>query len=240
MKVVIVENYKELSKVMFSEIKKSFMDIKEIVMNTTTGATFDGTFELLVDAVNNGEMDIENSVIMNLDEFVGPKDASYAVYSYMHSKFYDRIKFKPRVIELLDGSLDDLQKEIRRYKRILEKYPRDLQLLGLGVNGHLGANEPHTPFNKRIFLADSAESTIESTMAYSSLTRENTPTQMITLGLADIFDAKKIILGAYGMKKAMAVKAALKGPISEDCPASLLQKHSNTVVVLDKDAASLL
>src|SRR5699024_4484809 len=120
------------------------------------------------------------------------------------------------------------------------KYPRDLQILGLGVNGHLGANEPGTPFDSRLFLADSDESTIQSTMGYQNLTREEAPTQMLTLGLADMMEAKKVLLVASGERKAEAVKATIEGPINEDCPASILRAHPNAIFIIDDAAASLL
>ena len=158
----------------------------------------------------------------------------------MHKKFYDLIKSKPKFIGLLDGSVSDVQKEIDRYNEILKKYPRHLQIVGLGVNGHLGANEPGTSFDSRLFLADSHESTIQSTMQYQGLTREEAPTQMITLGLADIMEAEHILVASSGVRKAQAVKDTLEGPISEDCPASIFRKHPNVTFIMDEAAASLL
>src|SRR5690606_7826964 len=135
------------------------------------------------------EISIENAIFTNLDEYVAEREKGFTVYTYMYKKFYDLIKSKPAYIGLLDGSLKDTQAEINRYNEVLKKYPRDLQIVGLGVNAHLAANEPGTSFNSRLFLADSDESTIQSTMQYHNLSREEAPTQMLTMGLADIMEA---------------------------------------------------
>lgn len=240
MEIIRTKDYQEMSKKAYEIVAEVLKNKKDAVINTTTGASYDGLFELLVQAVNNGELEIDESVIINLDEYIAERQKPFTVYTYMHKKFYDLITKHPKVIELLDGSLEDHQSEIDRFKYVLEKYPRDLQIVGLGVNGHLGANEPGTPFDSRIFLADSDESTIQSTMLYNNLTREEAPSQMITLGLADIMEAKEILLVASGERKAQAVKETIEGPISVDCPATVLRNHPNVTFIIDSAAASLL
>ena len=166
----------------------------------------------------------------------------FTVYTYMYEKFYNLIDSRPKVVELLDGSLkgEELDAEIDRYRKVLDKYPRDLQILGLGVTGHLAANEPGTAFDNRLFLADSDESTIQSTMGYNNLTREEAPSQMLTLGLADIMEAKTVLLVASGERKAKAVRDTIEGPINEDCPATILRAHPNAIFIIDEAAGSLL
>ncbi|WP_066190834.1 glucosamine-6-phosphate deaminase [Gracilibacillus timonensis] len=240
MEIIQVKDYQELSQKAFDVVESTIQQNDNPIINTTTGASYDGLFELLVKAVNEGELSIENTVMMNLDEYIAAREVSFTVYTYMHQKFYDLIKTQPRIIELLDGSLTYFDDEINRYNAVLAKYPRDLQILGLGVNGHLGANEPGTPFDSRLFLADSDESTINSTIGYHNLTKETAPTQMLTLGLADIMEAKHILVASSGERKAQAVKEALEGPISENCPASILRAHPNVTFIIDEEAASLL
>ena len=197
-------------------------------------------FELLVDAINRGGLRIGHSIFTNLDEYIADREKSFTVYSYMYQKFYDLIQSKPKYIGLIDGSIGDVQQEVNRYNDVLNKYPRHLQIVGLGVNAHLGANEPGTSFDSRLFLANSVESTIQSTMKYHGLTRVEAPTQMITMGLADIMDAKHILVASSGVRKAQAVKDTLEGPIEEGCPASILQRHPSVTFIMDEEAASLL
>lgn len=240
MKVILVKDYAELSKAAFNVIKETLEKYAEPSINTTTGASYDGTFELLVEAINSGELRIDHAIFTNLDEYVAERDKKFTVYTYMHQKFYDLIKSKPKYIGLIDGSVEDVQKEIDRYNEVLKKYPRHLQIVGLGTNAHLAANEPGTSFDSRMFLADSDESTIQSTMGYHGLTREEAPTQMITMGLADIMEADHILVASSGTRKAQAVRDTLEGPIEEACPASILRRHPNVTFIMDEAAASLL
>lgn len=175
MKLIRTKTYEEMSQEALEVVKQVINENDNPVINTTTGASFDGMFEGLVKGINAGEIPIEKVFLMNLDEYVAKRDASFTVYTYMHQKFYDLINKMPKRVELLDGSLADFTDEIARYKKILAENERDLQILGLGVNGHLGANEPGTPFDARLFLADSDESTIKSTIMYNNLKEDEAP-----------------------------------------------------------------
>ncbi|MBC1226996.1 glucosamine-6-phosphate deaminase [Listeria booriae] len=240
MKIIRTKTYDEMSQKAYELVKDVIASKENPVINTTTGASYDGMFEKLVEGINNDEVDIEKVFMMNLDEFIAPREQSFTVYNYMHQKFYDQIKKQPKEIALLDGSLASFEEEIARYNKILQANKRDLQILGLGVNAHLGANEPGTPFDARLFLADSDDSTINSTMLYYKVSREEAPEQMLTLGLADMMEAAQILVTASGTRKAEAVKATLEGPITIDCPASILQNHPNVVFIIDEEAGSLL
>ncbi|MBC2048423.1 glucosamine-6-phosphate deaminase [Listeria booriae] len=240
MKIIRTKTYDEMSQKAYELVKDVIASKENPVINTTTGASYDGMFEKLVEGINNDEVDIEKVFMMNLDEFIAPREQSFTVYNYMHQKFYDQIKKQPKEIALLDGSLASFEEEIARYNKILQANKRDLQILGLGVNAHLGANEPGTPFDARLFLADSDDSTINSTMLYYKVSREEAPEQMLTLGLADMMEAEQILVTASGTRKAEAVKATLEGPITIDCPASILQNHPNVVFIIDEEAGSLL
>ncbi|MBC1798587.1 glucosamine-6-phosphate deaminase [Listeria booriae] len=240
MKIIRTKTYDDMSQKAYEFVKDVIASKENPVINTTTGASYDGMFEKLVEGINNDEVDIEKVFMMNLDEFIAPREQSFTVYNYMHQKFYDQIKKQPKEIALLDGSLASFDEEIARYNKILQANKRDLQILGLGVNAHLGANEPGTPFDARLFLADSDDSTINSTMLYYKVSREEAPEQMLTLGLADMMEAEQILVTASGTRKAEAVKATLEGPITVDCPASILQNHPNVVFIIDEEAGSLL
>jgi len=240
MRIIQTRNYEDMSKAAFDVIAEILKQNEHASINTTTGASYDGTFKLLVEAINNGELMIDNSIFTNLDEYVCERDASFSVYTYMHKNFYDLIESKPKYKGLLDGSTVNIQDEIDRYNEVLKKYPRDLQIVGLGTNAHLAANEPGTSFQSRLFLADSDQSTIDSTIGYHNLTPEEAPSQMITMGLADIMEGKHILVASSGERKAQAVKNTLEGPINEDCPASILRAHPNVTFIMDDAAASLL
>lgn len=240
MDIIKVNNYQELSKEACKVIISTINNKNGAVINTTTGASYDGTFELLVEAINNGEVNIEESIFTNLDEYVADRKKAFTVYTYMQEKFYNLIQSKPKFIGLLDGSVSDVQEELKRYREILDNNPRDLQIVGLGVNAHLAANEPGTSFNSRLFLADSDQSTINSTIGYHNLSPEEAPTQMLTMGLADIMEAKHILVASAGKRKAQAVKDTLEGSISENTPASILRAHPNVTFIMDEDAASML
>src|SRR5699024_3761832 len=116
----------------------------------------------------------------------------------------------------------------------------DFQLLGLGTNGHIGANEPGTPFDTEMFLAQHTNSTIESTMSEYGISRDETPTEMITLGFKEILEAEKVVLMISSKHKAEATKELIEGEVTEENPASILQEFDNATVIIDEKASSLL
>lgn len=158
----------------------------------------------------------------------------------MYENFYNKINTQPKEIFLINGEADNKEEEINRYKEVLNAYPRDVQVLGLGTNGHIGANEPGTPFDSTIFLAEHDDSTIESTMREYNIERDEAPTEMITLGFTEILEAEKVILLVSGKRKSEAVKNLLEGEVSTDCPATALRDKDNVIVIIDEEAASLL
>lgn len=239
MKLIIVDDYyrmtDKLTEIFISQIRSK----PDSVLSFTTGKTPRGLLEQLAEAVNGG-LDISRTIFFNLDEYVGKRTGKYSVYRFMHEHFYDRISTRPKEIFLLNGEAYNRQEELSRYKGLLDRYPRDIQLLGLGENGHIGANEPGTPFNSGLFVAKSEESTIFATQRLYGLTYEETPKEMYTLGFQEILAAKCVVLAASGENKASAVKAVVEGEITELVPGSILQKHHNCIVIADKPAASLL
>lgn len=239
MDTLFVKDYDEMSQKGF-EIFREVIETKENpIVSINTGGTTRGFYKLLVEAVNNG-LDIGNTIVFVLDEYIGPKDDVYTVFTYMKENFLDLVDTQPKEVHFIDGSTENSEEEIVRYKKLLTEYPRDFQLLGLGTNGHIGANEPGTPFDAEMFLAQHKDSTIESTMREYGITREEAPTAMITLGFKDILEAEKIVLMISGTHKAEATKALLEGEVIEDNPASILQRYDKATVIIDEDAASML
>lgn len=236
---IFVEDYDQMSK-KGSEMIKNIIETKENpVISINTGGTPRGLYKYLVEAVNDG-LDISTTTFFVLDEYIGPKEAVYTVYTYIKENFLDLIKTQPKKIHFIDGSTDNPKEEINRYKKLLAEYPRDFQLLGLGTNGHIGANEPGTSFDSEMFLAEHTQSTIESTMKEYNISKEEAPTEMITLGFSEILAAKEILLLISGKHKAAATKELLEGEVTQDNPASVLRTHEKVTVIIDEEAASLV
>jgi glucosamine-6-phosphate isomerase len=239
MRIVEVNDYHEMSEWLVREFSNQLRKKPDSILSFTTGKTPMEFLERMAVEVNNG-LDISESIFLNLDEYVGRKTLPCSVYGFMHRYFYDRISVQPKLVDMFQAEAPDQQEELKRYGEVLRKYPRDVQLLGLGTNGHIGANEPGTSFHSKAFVADSVESTIEATRKLFDLQREETPTQMYTMGFTEIMEAEHIILAASGESKARAVKALVEGEITEEIPASFLRTHRNVTLLIDRDAGSML
>lgn len=239
MELVRVKDYREMTEKLLWYCTMQIVEKPDSVLSFTTGRTTEGLLQRLAEVIEEG-LDVSKCVFLNLDEYVGRRDGAYSVYSFMHRCLYDRITVGPAKIDMPDAEADDKEAEIRRYLGTLGKYKRDIQLLGLGTNGHIGANEPGTPFNSTMFVADSAKTTIQATQELFHLKLEETPVQMYTMGFTEIMEAEHIILAASGKSKAWAVKEAVEGEITEKVPASLLRKHKNFTFIADEEAAALL
>lgn len=239
MELIIVKDYEEMSEKTFKIIKNVIEEKENPVISMTTGGTPRGLFKKLANSFNN-DLDIGKVKFLNLDEYIGEKNAPYTVYRYMNENLFDLVSKKPLSWDYIHGDEKNIEKEIERYKNVLDNTKRDIQVLGLGVNGHIGANEPGTAFDSTIFLADHDKSTIESTANEYNIDISDAPNQMVTMGFKEILEADKVLLMVSGSKKAEAVKNVLNGPISTACPASYLRDKDNVIMIIDEDAASLL
>ncbi len=239
MKVIKVKNYDEMTDEILKIYIEQVKNKKESILSFTTGGTPKDFLLKFAEEINKG-LDVSQCKFFNLDEYVGKREKVYSVYSFMKTHLYDLIKTQPKEIHMMNAEAEDKQAEIERYKKLLDENPRDIQLLGLGTNGHIGANEPGTSFDSTLFVADSHESTIIATKNLFNLSIEETPTQMFTMGFKEIMAAKCVILAASGIKKAEAVKKVIEGEIIEEVPASILKKHENFIFIIDEEAASLL
>lgn len=239
MQFIKVADYEEVSKLGHKLVKEELEKNPSAVINFTTGDSPRGMITKLAESINNG-LDISQATFMNLDEFIGPKEMNLSVHNFMNKTLYDKISQKPKNIFMLDGETENVEEEIKDYKEKLEKYPADIQILGLGVNGHIGANEPGTSFDQEIFLSDSDEKSIVRHMEQYDLTREEVPKQMITLGTKDIMNADQVILLISGKAKAEAMRDLIYEEIDEQYPASILKTHDNFICIYDEAAASLI
>lgn len=158
----------------------------------------------------------------------------------MHENLFVGLDIKEENIHIPVGDAEDEQAECEAYEKSMEGITVDLQVLGIGVDGHIGFNEPGTPFDSLTHLTELTEQTRQDNARFFDGDIDQVPTSAITMGLATIMRARKIILIATGENKADAIKGMIEGPLTTDCPASILQNHPDVVVVLDEEAASKL
>lgn len=240
-KVIITENYEELSKkaagIFISQLKEK----PNSVLGFATGSTPVGMYQELIKAYNQGEVDFSQATSFNLDEYYPITPTNGQSYHYfMWNQLFDHIDIKPDRIHLPDGQAKEVEKFCADYeKAIIDAGGIDLQVLGIGRNGHIAFNEPGSSFDSRTRVVDLDQDTIEANSRFFKNISE-VPRQAITMGLATIMECKKIVILANGKSKAEAVAKAVEGEATEEVPASTLQRHGDVMFVLEKEAASKL
>ena len=238
-KVIKCKDYEEASDKAF-EVMKEFLKPGK-VLGLATGSTPLGLYGRMVkDHKENGTsyVDIKS---FNLDEYVGlPITHPESYYAFMHTNLFNSIDIKEENTHVPSGLGEDLEGQAKKYDEMIDACPVDIQLLGIGSDGHIAFNEPGTSFESGTHVTDLAESTIKDNCRFFDNDMSKVPTQAVTQGIKTIMKAKNILLIATGANKAKAVKDMLEGPVSEECPASILQKHENVYVVVDEEAAKLL
>ncbi|MGX6992387.1 glucosamine-6-phosphate deaminase [Vagococcus penaei] len=231
MKLIKVENQTQGGKEAYQIIADAMTHHHIQTLGLATGSTPLPLYQELV--ASNLDFSTMNSV--NLDEYIGlaPTDPQSYHYFMMEHLF----KAKPfKVNYLPNGQATDIAAECQRYEEILAAHPVDIQILGIGENGHIGFNEPGSPFGSVTRDVALTESTIKANSRnFESI--DDVPTQAISMGIKSIMQAKKIILLAFGDKKADAIYQTVKGPVTEDVPASVLQLHPNVTIIVDEAAA---
>lgn len=209
------------------------------VLGLATGSTPLGLYEALRTGCARGTLSFRSTVTFNLDEYMGiPSVHPESYHTFMYRNLFDAVDILPENIHLPcgDGSIAD---PCVAYETELSARQIDLQLLGIGSNGHIGFNEPGTPFGQGVHIVDLQPSTIHDNARFFASTAD-VPTQAITMGSRNILQARRILLLASGIQKAEAVRAMLTGSVTEALPASVLQLHPDVTVLLDQGAASLL
>src|SRR5699024_9425658 len=192
------------------------------------------TYELLVEAYTRGDVSFKDVTTFNLDECVGlVPEHTNSYHRFMNERLVDHVDIDKSKTYLPNGLAEDATEEAERFDQLIkEKGPIDLQVLGLGLNGHIGFNEPGTSFDARTHVAALVESTREANARFFDHIDE-VPTDAISMGIGTILDAKEIILLVHGEAKADILRQVVKGEITEDVPASILQKHPNVTVITD-------
>ena len=240
MNVIIAKSYDEMSKKAFEIMKATVESKRDATLGLATGSTPIGLYEeMIADHKACGTSYAEVSTF-NLDEYVGLDYSSDQSYVYfMREHLFDHIDIKLENTNIENGKAADPATECARYNALLAENTVDLQILGIGSNGHIAFNEPGTPFDSVTHVVDLTETTIkDNSRLFNSI--DEVPKQAFTMGLSNIMTAKKIVVLANGENKAKAVYGMVHGEITEDLPASILQHHSDCTLICDEAAASLL
>lgn len=240
-KILICEDYKEMSRKAFQIFKEVIDEKPDAVFGLATGSSPIGLYELIVKDHQMNKTSYKDVVTFNLDEYLGiPEDHSQSYHTFMHEKLFSGIDIKKENIHI-PSTIGNPEENMKQYDEALSHYNLDIQLLGVGTNGHIGFNEPGTPFDSQTHIVDLSKKTREDNARFFDGDIKQVPTQAITMGIGTIMTkAKKIVLLASGEKKKDAIYGMIKGPLTESLPASILQTHPDVIVILDPAAASRL
>ncbi len=213
----------------------------EINLGLATGGSPVGMYKHLVRDHKENNTSYKDVKSFNLDEYLGlPQTHSQTYYTFMHENLFDHIDIKEENVFVPSSDKDKAEENAQAYEQLITDHQIDLQLLGIGTNGHIGFNEPGASFDGKTDIVDLTSETIAANSRYFEGNKDLVPTQAISMGVGSIMRAKKIILIASGQNKAEAIKGLVEEKITEDLPASVLRNHPDVTLVLDKEAASLL
>lgn len=239
MKIVKVKTYDELSKIGAEILIEELLKKERPVIGLATGSTPEGLYGEIIEYHQKKNISFKNVISFNLDEYIGLDETNENSYHYyMKEKLFDHIDIPQNQAHVPDGMAEDLEFECSRYESEIKKTGGiDIQLLGLGVNGHIGFNEPGTSFDSRTQVITLDKSTRNANAHFFSSGGE-VPAQAISMGIKSIMETKKIILLVSGKNKARALKELMKGEVTEEFPATILHNHSNVTIIADKEALS--
>ena len=237
MKIYKAKDYKDMSRKAANIISAQVIMKPNCVLGLATGSTPIGTYDQLVEWYNKGDLDFSEVTTVNLDEYKGlPRTNDQSYYYFMHQHLFDRVNIDPERNNVTNGMEPDAEKECGRYEELIRSLGGvDLQLLGLGHNGHIGFNEPGEAFEKETHCVDLTESTIEANKRFFA-SADDVPKQAYTMGIKTIMQAKKILIVVNGENKADIVERAFFGPVTPEVPASILQLHNDVTLVGDEAA----
>ena len=241
MRIIKVKNYDEVS-VKTANLILGQVNLKpDAVLGLATGGSPVGSYKKIVEAYNNGEVDFSGVTTINLDEYRGIKrNHEQSYWSFMQENLFKHVNVREDHIFIPNGENLNSEEVCREYDKIIETAGGiDMQLLGIGLDGHIGFNEPADHFEKNTHCVELTESTIEANKRFFE-SKDEVPRQAYTMGIKNIMTAKKILLVATGEAKADALYKSLYGPITPNVPASILQLHPDVTVVADEGALKLI
>ena len=237
MRVIVCENYEQVSKEAAKIIAAQVHLKPNCVLGLATGSTPVGAYNELVDMYKKGEIDFKDVKTFNLDEYYPiTRDNDQSYYYFMHDNLFNYINIPVESIHVLNGEVSDPEKECKDYEKCIEAHGGiDLQLLGIGRNGHIAFNEPDENLVADTHVTALTDDTIDANARFFADIKD-VPTKSLTMGMASIMKARKILILINGAGKAQALKKLLSGEISTMCPATMLNMHSDVVVICDKEA----
>lgn len=241
MELIVTKDYKGMAREAARIIAQDILKKPNMVLGLATGSTPEKVYEKLIELYQKGLISFKDMVTFNLDEYLGlSKTHEQSYYYYMMDNLFHHIDIEKENINILDGKALNIEQECKEYEdRIRKAGGIDLQLLGIGRNGHIGFNEPSDEIEPNTRLVDLTEETIDvNSRFFDSI--DEVPTKALTMGIKTIMNARKIILIANGEEKAQAVYDTVKGPIEPEKPGSILQLHCNATIIVDEEAAKLL
>ena len=239
MDIIITSSYETLSASAAQFIIDLVNGKPDSVLGLATGGTPTRMYELLIKDHLTHHTTYKDVLTFNLDEYAGlPQSHPNSYYSYMNQTLFKHLDINKHQTFIPDGKAESLEKECARYNQLLlDKGPINLQILGLGENGHIGFNEPGTSFESETHIVRLTESTRHANARFFGR-MEDVPTHAVTMGIKSIMNAKEILLLVSGENKKNAFERLLDGPVSEDFPASILKNHPNVKIIVDKSAYS--
>lgn len=236
MNYIEVETYDELSRKAAAIIAAQIISKNESVLGLATGSSPLGTYEYLVRACEDKDIDFSKITTVNLDEYIGLKGDNDQSYRYfMDNNLFSKVNIRKECTFVPNGCAEDMEKECSEYDTRIESLGGiDIQLLGIGLDGHIGFNEPDKIFVKETHIVDLDPSTIEANARFFE-SIDDVPKKAVTMGMGGIMNAKKVLLIANGKNKENIVHKAFFGPITPEVPASILQLHPDVTVIYSKN-----
>ena len=241
MKIIVVDNYEELSAKAAELVAETVKGKADCVLGLATGDTPVGTYKNLIKMYESGELDFSGVRSVNLDEYypISPdNDQSYRYF--MNRQLFDHVNIDKANTYVPDGTVSDFEAHCKAYDDNIDALGGiDIQILGIGRNGHIGFNEPDDTLVRGTHLTSLTANTIEANSRFFA-SEDEVPKHALTMGIESVFKARKILLLASGAGKAEAIRATVKGNIDPRCPASMLCLHRDVVIICDKAAYSLV
>lgn len=237
MKIIRARDYTDMSRKAANIISAQIIMKPAAVIGLATGGTPKGIYAQLIEWYKKGDLDFSETTVINLDEYRGLSSEHKQSYSYfMHENLIDHINLKTENFNIPDGSNLDTESVCSEYEKLIHRAGGiDLQLLGIGHDGHIGFNEPGAAFELETHCVDLTESTIDANMRFFE-SRDDVPKQAYTMGIKSIMQSRKVLMAASGKDKAEIIKKAFFGSVTPEVPASILQMHPDFILVGDEDA----
>ncbi|HET7559792.1 MAG TPA: glucosamine-6-phosphate deaminase [Limnochordia bacterium] len=241
MRIEVFADYDQMSAAAAALVERAVSAAERPVLGFATGATPIGLYRALVARHRAGALSFSRARSFNLDEYVGlPASHPQSYRSYMRENLFDAVDFAAGACRVPDGQADSLKAECEAYEaQIAAAGGIDLQVLGIGTNGHIGFNEPGTPFGTLTHVATLSERTRQSNAVYFAGV-EAVPKRAISMGIRTIMNARRLVLLASGSSKAEAIRHTVSGPVTPEVPSSVLQLHPDLTLLLDRAAAAAL